>query len=453
MNSDFTVRCLLGDIALGAKLGIVDGPFGSNLPGTAYTEKGIPVIRGSNLTKGKERFRDSGFVFVSAEMAVKLSRSTCIPGDIILTKKGTLGQVGIIPTRSRYPIYLLSSNQMRLRVDPQLADPSFVYYFLAQPDSVEKITRESEHTGVPKINLGYLRNFSIRLPPLAEQKKISEFLQVIDDRIALLRETNVKLEAIAQALFKSWFVDFEPVRAKQEGRVPEGMDEALAALFPADFEESELGAVPRGWRVSPIGDVVDYAGGGTPSTKEPKFWEPGEFAWTTPKDLSGLESAALLRTERQLSEKGLAKISSGLLPAGTLLLSSRAPIGYLAVAQIPLAINQGYIAMLPSSQLPPLYLLYWCRNNMEVIKSRANGSTFMEISKRAFRPIPAIVPPEPVLMAFTDVAGALFDRLVENAKQAQTLSTLRDALLPRLISGQLRLPEVKEEIAEALSGT
>jgi len=272
----------------------------------------------------------------------------------------------------------------------------------------------------------------------------------LDDRITLLRETNATLEAIAQALFKSWFVDFDPVHAKAEGRQPEGMDATTAALFPDSFEESELGLVPKGWRVKPIGDAVDCLGGGTPDTKEPSYWEPAEHCWTTPKDLSGLQSPVLLRTERRLSTLGLAKVSSGLLPAGTLLLSSRAPIGYLAIAQMPVAVNQGYIAIPPGGELSPLYMLFWCRQNMEGIKGRANGSTFMEISKKAFRPIPALVPTVEVLDAFANIADPLFNRLIENERQAQSLTQLRDTLLPRLISGQLRLPEAESLLENAL---
>jgi type I restriction enzyme S subunit len=301
----------------------------------------------------------------------------------------------------------------------------------------------------PFIGLSALRGFPIALPPLAEQRKIGEILGALDDRIALLRETNATLEAIAQALFKSWFVDFDPVRAKQQGRPPESLDPATAALFPNDFEDTELGLVPKGWRIAAVGDVVESVGGATPDTKEPDFWEPPLHCWTTPKDLSGLQCPVLLNTERKISAKGLAKISSGLLPAGTLLLSSRAPIGYLAIAQMPIAINQGYIAILPTGDLPPLYMLFWCRENMEVIKARANGSTFIEISKKAFRPIPVLAPPQPVLEAFTKIIGPLFDRIVENERQAQTLATLRDTLLPRLISGQLRLPEAKSFVEEA----
>ncbi len=288
------------------------------------------------------------------------------------------------------------------------------------------------------------------IPPLVEQAEIARVLGAIDNRITLLRETNATLEAIAQALFKSWFVDFDPVHAKAEGRQPEGMDAPTAALFPDSFEESELGLVPKGWAVKPVGDAVDCLGGGTPDTKEASYWEPAEHCWTTPKDLSGLQSPVLLRTERQLSTLGLAKVSSGLLPAGTLLLSSRAPIGYLAIAQMPVAVNQGYIAIPSGGVLSPVYMLFWCRQNMEGIKGRANGSTFMEISKKAFRPIPALVPTADVLDAFANIAEPLFERLIENERQAQTLTQLRDTLLPRLISGQLRLPEAESLLEKAL---
>ena len=329
------------------------------------------------------------------------------------------------------------NNHAHIVTGNDLADTRFLMYSLLNADIHSYLTGAV----MPKLTQGNLNKILLACPPLGVQKDIVGVLGTLDDRITLLRETNTTLEAIAQALFKSWFVDFDPVRAKLEGRVPEGMDDATAALFPDGLEESALGLVPRGWRILPIGDAVDAVGGATPDTKNPAYWEPAVHCWTTPKDLSGIAAPVLLDTERKLSDKGLAKIGSGALPIGTLLLSSRAPIGYLALAQVPLAINQGYIAMLPGGLLPPLYMLFWCRQNMENIKGRANGSTFMEISKKAFRPIPALVPPPEIVQAFAEVAGVLFERLIENEKQAQTLATLRDTLLPRLISGQLRLPE------------
>src|SRR5574337_748098 len=264
------------------------------------------------------------------------------------------------------------------------------------------------------------------------------------------RLSEVRIEA-RRALFKSWFIDFDPVRAKAEGRAPEGMDAATAALFPAEFEESELGLIPKGWRVSELGQTVDCVGGGTPSTKESAYWEPAVHHWATPKDLSGLGSPVLLSTERRLSDAGLAKVRSGLLPAGTLLMSSRAPIGYLALAQIPVAVNQGFIAVRPGGLLPPTYLYFWCQSNMDVIKQNANGSTFMEISKAAFRPIPLVFPPKELVAQFVDVAIALLARITEGERHRTQLAETRDTLLPRLISGKLRLPEAAAIAEDALA--
>lgn len=328
-------------------------------------------------------------------------------------------------------------------------DPNFLYYLLKQLN----LNNWRSGSGQPLINQTTLNAIETQIPYPREQRAISGIVGALDDRITLLRETNATLEAIAQALFKSWFVDFDPVRAKMEGRTPEGMDEATAALFPDGFETSELGEVPRGWRVMPVGDVIEAVGGATPDTKNEAFWEPPVHCWTSPKDLSGIAAPVLLDTERKVSDQGLAKIGSGLLPSGTLLMSSRAPIGYLALAQVPLAINQGYIAMLPGGLLPPLYMYFWCCHNMDNIKGRANGSTFMEISKKAFRPIPVLVPTNDLVTAFTATTEALFARLTANEQQAQTLSTLRDTLLPRLISGQLRLPEAQAATEAALGGT
>ena len=200
----------LGLIARQDGYGLVDGPFGSNLPSSDYVQLGIPVIRGSNLSLGTVRFQDEQFVYVSSETAKRLERSLCQSNDIIFTKKGTLGQVGIIPIESRFSRYLISSNQMKLSVDKHIADPLYVYYFVALPASREKIIRDSEVTGVPKTNLAYLRKFPITLPPLPEQQAIAHILGSLDDKIELNRQMNETLEGIVRALFKSWFVDFDP---------------------------------------------------------------------------------------------------------------------------------------------------------------------------------------------------------------------------------------------------
>lgn len=204
----------------------------------------------------------------------------------------------------------------------------FVYYLLSTINFRQFDTGSAQAS----LNRNAVYPHRVNIPgSVDEQRAIAAFLGAIDGRSKLLRDTNATLEAIAQALFKSWFIDFEPVRAKQRGIVPAGMDEATAALFPDGLHESEVGDLPRGWLVQPIGEVVECLGGATPDTKDERFWFPAEHAWTTPKDLSGLVSPVLLNTERSISTQGLSRIGSGLLPVGTLLMSSRAPIGYLAI--------------------------------------------------------------------------------------------------------------------------
>jgi type I restriction enzyme, S subunit len=248
MPNEYWSSTTLGAIAAGTN-GLVDGPFGSNLPASAYTLSGIPVVRGSNLSLGESRFNDHEFVYVSDETAARLARSICWPGDIVFTKKGTIGQTGFIPPRGRFDKYLLSSNQMKLSVDPEKADALFVYYVVSTPENREKLIRDASITGVPKTNVAYLREFPIKLPRLSEQRAIAHILGTLDDKIELNRRMNETLEAMARALYKSWFVDFDPVRTKVEGHDP-GLPKPLGDLFPDSFEDSGLGQIPKGWNSS-----------------------------------------------------------------------------------------------------------------------------------------------------------------------------------------------------------
>jgi type I restriction enzyme S subunit len=294
----------------------------------------------------------------------------------------------------------------------------------------------------------------------------------LNNKIHLNNQINQTLESIAQALFKSWFIDFEPVRAKiaakQEGKDPElaamcaisGKSEAeleqmaeddfaelqaSAALFPDELVETELGEVPRGWEVSTVGDQIQTAGGATPSTKNVEFWDNGTHHWTTPKDLSNLTDKILLNTDRKITNAGLKKISSGLLPKDTVLMSSRAPVGYLALAKIEVAINQGYIAILPNTKYSAEYLIQWCEANMAEIKGRASGTTFQEISKKNFREINFICPDEKIVASYTKTVRTLYDEIALKAKESQSLVDIRDTLLPKLLSGELDVSGLQGE--------
>ena len=246
---------------------------------------------------------------------------------------------------------------------------------------------------------------------------------------------------MARALFKDWFVDFGPTRAKTAGRDPY-LAPHLWSLFPDRMNDKT--GLPEGWEYLGIGNQAEALGGATPSTKEPTYWEPGEHWWATPKDLSGQTDLVLLRTGRKISDDGLAKIASGLLPAGTVLLSSRAPIGYVAISQVPIAINQGFIALRPNEKFGSSYLYFWCKENMEQIVANATGSTFQEISKRNFRPIKSPVPSNgKVLSEFAKIVDPLIERIGAAAKENITLAQTRDLLLPKLMSGEIRVGKVE----------
>ncbi|MXW36992.1 MAG: hypothetical protein F4Z65_01840 [Acidobacteria bacterium] len=286
-----------------------------------------------------------------------------------------------------------------------------------------------------------LETLRVPWPAEPERRVIAHVLGTLDDRIELNRRTSERLDGMARALFKSWFVDFDPVRAKMEGR-DTGLPLEIADLFPDRFVASDSGRVPDGWKVSEIGQEVLALGGTTPSTKRSDYWDGGKHFWATPKDLSRLSSPVLLGTDRKITDAGLARIGSGLLPVGTVLLSSRAPVGYLAIAQVPTAVNQGFIAMICSKRLSNLYVLFWCSERIEYIQGISGGSTFAEISKKVFRPIPVTVPSEQVIGAFDRLVRPLYARVVANMKQSTVLSQVRDVLLPRLVSGAVRLPSV-----------
>ena len=207
-------RLKLADIAAPVRNAIVGGPFGSNLVSNDYVAAGVPVIRGQNMG-GK--WVSGNFAFVSLEKAAQLSQNVARPGDVVFTQRGTLGQVSLVPN-GRYDTYVVSQSQMKITVDPTKADAVFIYYLFKTPEQLQYIFNSAIQTGVPHTNLGILKATPINLPPLSIQRSIAAVVSSLDDRIALLRETNATLEAIAQALFKSWFVDFDPVRAKQIGR-------------------------------------------------------------------------------------------------------------------------------------------------------------------------------------------------------------------------------------------
>jgi type I restriction enzyme S subunit len=332
-------------------------------------------------------------------------------------------------------------------------DAGFLFYLMASDLFIEPVVRASEGTKMPRAQWEYAASLEQPLPPLPEQRAIAHILGTLDDKIELNRRMSQTLEAMARALFKAWFVDFEPVRAKLEGRWQSGqslpgLPAHLYHLFPDRLVDSELGQIPEGWEVKAINDLAEVVGGSTPRTERAEYWEGGTYHWVTPKDLSGLSLPVLLDTERKITDAGLAQISSGLLPKGIVLLSSRAPIGYLAIAEVPVAINQGFIAIKPRFGVSNLFLLRWAGAFHDEIVSRANGSTFLEISKSNFRQIRIVAPSSSVMDAFDRLSRSMYYKVVENERESRALAGLRDALLPKLIRGEMRVKDAERFLKE-----
>ncbi|EPS8351645.1 restriction endonuclease subunit S [Escherichia coli] len=357
-------------------------------------------------------------------------------------------------------------------------ESNFWYFLLTRLD----INAMSSGSGQPLINQKILNNIQVRVPLSSTTRiDIGNYLSLFNEKVKVNDEINQTLEQMAQALFKSWFVNFEPVKAKMavleaggsqedatlaamtaisgknadalavfEREHPEQYAElkATAELFPLAMQDSELGEIPEGWTLSEIGAQIDIAGGATPSTKTPDFWDNGDIHWTTPKDLSNVKDKILLHTERKITKAGLGKISSGLLPVNTVLMSSRAPVGYLAIAKVPVAINQGYIAMKCNKELSPEFVLQWCSANMPEIISRASGTTFAEISKKNFNPIPLVKPPLELVKNYTKQVSAIYSLIENTMRENNSLTQLRDTLLPKLLSGEITLPEAEQIISE-----
>jgi len=315
-----------------------------------------------------------------------------------------------------------------------LADTKFLLYALLNTDISGFLTGST----IPKLTQGNMNRIPILTPSLHEQRAIAGFLGNLDKNIEINRQMNQTLESFARAIFKSWFIGFDPVRAKMQGRKPLGMDAETAALFPDSFEDSEIGKIPKGWKVGEVKDFYTIRGGTTPKTDTAEFWG-GSHPFATPKDMASLRSSVLLRTERMISDEGLSRIGSGLIPKGSFLLSSRAPIGYLAISENRVAINQGIIAAIPNCWLSSRYLLSWCAANMSTIEAAANGTTFLEISKSSFKKLRLIAPPENIGRKYDATVSAFYEKIIANAKENETLSEIRDLLLPKLTSGQIRL--------------
>ena len=360
---------------------------------------GYPLVTSKNIKDGKIDLLNT-YLISEADYRFVNQRSKVEQWDILYSMIGTIGECAIVkdvPTFAIKNVGLFKTNGNQLLAQ-------WIYYYLHSSVAQKELTGRIKGSTQQYISLTDLREFPIMIPPIDELERIAGVLSSLDDKIDLLNRENATLEAIAETLFRHYFIE-NPDPTWKEGK---------------------------------LGDILSVKGGTTPSTNEPKYWN-GNIAWTSPRDVTTLNGMYLFKTERTITEEGLAKISSGLLPAGTLLMSSRAPVGVLAFAEIPVAINQGYIAIIDDKGYPKEFIYLWLKENMDAVHSYSNGSTFMEISKAAFKSLDITIPDKSTVIEFNEQVKPLFEKIKFNQRQILSLSVQRDMLLPRLMSGEVKV--------------
>lgn len=389
---------LVEDIAAEHKHAMSTGPFGSAISSKFFVDDGVPVIRGGNLSPDVGvRIKDEGLVFVTEEKASEFERSVVEFGDIVFTCWGTINQIGLIDESARYKRYVISNKQMKLSVNPEAADHRFIYYLFSSPDKQSEILNNGIGAAVPGFNLGQLKKMPLSLPSISEQKAIVGVLASLDDKIDLLHRQNKTLEAMAETLFRQWFVE-------------EAGDGWKDAKLPDEFE-FEMGTSPKGDTFNEDGDGM------------PMYQGNADFGFRFPQ-----------RRVYTIAPKRAAK-------SGDTLVSVRAPVGAQNMAFETCCIGRGVAAFrLKKDPDFTVYTYYKLRAMMAEFKQfNAEGTVFGSISKRDVSELAIVVPPGDRIEKFQEQVGPIDAKVVANCKQIISLEKLRDRLLPKLMSGEVRV--------------
>lgn len=411
------------------------------------TDFGIPLIT-AKVIKGGRIEVPTEFIAVDAYDAW-MRRGIPLAGDVVLTTEAPLGEVAQLGNER----VALAQRVVTLRGKAGVLDNTFLRYLLQTEAMQSQLAARATGTTVLGIKQSELRKIEIPLPPIDLQRSSAALLATLDDRIALLRETNATLETIAQALFRSWFVDFDPVRAKSQGLAPAGMDEATAALFPEGFEEAAQGLVPKGWRFTPVGDVVQGIYDG-PHATPPEAEEGPVFLGIKNLTGTGLDFGEV----RHIAESDFGQWTRRVLPAaGDIVFSYEATLGFFALVPPGLRCCLGrrlaLIRPRPNAADGHFFFHQFIAAPFQRLLERhtIQGATVNRIALKHFPTYPVMDPPPEVKAAFDATVAPIWARIHATQAQAQSLTRIRDTLLPRLISGQIRLPEATPEAGLALA--
>lgn len=410
------------------------GELGEFRNGVNFNRKqfgnGHPVINVKHLYRGRYASTED-LEEIAAGTLKNLGEYEVSKGDILFARSSLMasgaGQVAMV--NNFKPRTVFSGFVIRFRIkNKEMVSPLYLDYLLRSPEYRELLTRIASGTTITNLSQTTLSNIQVKLPDVSIQEKVASFLGKIDDKIELIQRMNEILHRIAQALFSFWFFDFE-FPSKQGKSYKSSGNEMI---------DSELGRIPKGWKVKRVEEVCDTFGGGTPSTKNADFWN-GKINWAVPSDLTKANHFFLTGTERKITEVGLNNCASKLHPINSILMTSRASIGFFCINKVPIATNQGFIVIEPRRDIDRYYLLNNFQSRISELINNANGTTFLEISRGVFRNLPILLPAQEILKSFHELANPLYEHIFNNEKMIVSLIKTRDYLLPKLISGEIKV--------------
>lgn len=381
----------------------------------------IAILNYGKALKVEDRESGEVAVYSSAGITGWHNKPIVKGKGIIVGRKGTVGSVYY----ADMPFYCIDTAYY-IKKDDNKYDLKFLYYYL----KYLRLDRLNEDSAVPGLNRDNAYLQDIYLPEdISEQKRISRILSVLDDKIDFLRRQNETLEAIAQTLFNRWFVEFE---FPDENGLP-------YKSSGGKMVSSELGKIPKGWNISKVVKEIQIVGGGTPSTKEPSYWENGTINWYTPSDLTSNNELYSSGSGRKITEKGLSNSSATLFPEYSLLMTSRATIGEIAINTNKACTNQGFIILIPNNSYPVYFLHGWLLEQLNIIRRLASGSTFPEINRSEFKNFDILKIPIETMNVYKKIVTPIYRKIENNIRESKSLKITRDTLLPKLMSGQIRV--------------
>ena len=397
---------------------IIDGDRGKNYPQQhEFLEDGYCLfLNTGNVTATGFSFESNQYI--SKEKCDLLRKGKLQRRDIVYTTRGTVGNAAFYADSVPYEHIRINSGMVIIRPNEDVVCTEFLYQILKSDYYRPYFKKYCTGSAQPQLPIKNFSTIELDLPDLETQQKISDMLFAYDDLIENNQKQIKLLEEAAQRLYREWFVDLR---------------------FPGHETTPIIDGIPRGWEDKVIEDLCDSIGGGTPSTKNDEYYRDGQIKWVTPTDITRKNGLILLDTEKKITEEGLQHSSAKMVPPYTILMTSRASVGFFGLCEYEVCTNQGFISCIPYQENTRYYLLYNLMNRVDEIRAKASGSTFLEISKKNFRGLRIVLPTDSVLDAFTKLIFPMARQMETLTKSIATLQEARDRLLPKLMNGAIEV--------------